>query len=521
MTGTHKRFRPQIVPILRLTCIPLLIGASLFFSMNLSVRGADLQVISKDGGIHDHIPALELNRIVYVSAIDLAHLLSAKHYWSQEKKKMDIKFGGHLLTLTVLNPVVILDREAFQMPLETVYNNGAIWIPVVPLCTLLEEAAPGWLAWRSETGQLQVLSPLFNIREIAIDTKSNGTLITISTTETFSLEHSLGPAQWLTITVLGGRVNPETFNRSVTDNLVKNVKAYQFGESCQISLQLAPTVQTYKVYQEEEPSSIVVLLRQNHSSRTSSAMRHAPPDELKPNQELALFDLIVLDPGHGGKDPGAVGPTGLREKEVVLDITQRLGDLLRSQLGIKVILTRDDDTYISLQQRTEIANSTGADLFISIHANASRKRSVGGYETFFLSPAKNDDARAVAMLENAALKFEEELGLTTDGLNDEDFILRDIVSDMLQSSFLKESEDLAAHIQADMDKKLDLSNRGVDQAGFYVLVGAKMPSVLIEIAFISNKYEEKMLKQRWVRQQIAEAIFNGIKRFKTKYERKL
>jgi N-acetylmuramoyl-L-alanine amidase len=513
---TLHQFRP-----FRFNILTLLIGISLLSVMSASVNSADLQVLSSDGARRQQIPALEQNTIVFVSSLDLAHLLSAKYYWSQAKKKMDIKFGGHLLTLTVSNPVVVLDRKAFQMPLETLYRKGTLWIPIKTLCRILEQAAPGWLTWRSDTEQLQLLSPGFNIHDIGIESKENGTLITISTTETFSLEHSLGPSHWLTITVLGGRVDPETFNLSPADKLVTRVKAYQFNESCQISLQLAQTIQTYKVYQEEEPPAIIVLVRPDQGNRYPSKSSTTAPNELKPNKELALFDLIVLDPGHGGKDPGAVGPTGLKEKDVVLDITHRLVDLLRSQLGIEVILTRDDDSYISLQRRTEIANSTGADLFISIHANASRKRSVGGCETFFLSPAKNDEARAVAMLENAALKFEEDFGPTAEGLSDEDFILRDIVSDMLQSSFLKESEDLAASIQADMDSKLDLRNRGVDQAGFFVLVGAKMPSILIEIAFISNQYEEKLLKQRWFRQQIAEAIFNGIKRFKIKYESKL
>jgi len=495
-----------------------LIISTLVISICSQISVADIQVLSSDGTPRERVTTSGLENTPFVSAIDLARLLSARHYWSHDKKKLDLKFGGHLLTLTASNPVVVLDRKAYHLPVNARLRSGALWVPIRPLCAIFQAAAPGWLGWKTETGQLQLLSPGFNVHDITIESRSNGTLVSMSTTGTFSLEHALGPSNWLTITVLGGIVNPEAFTIAPRDELVKKVKVYQFSESCQISLQLNQGVTTYKVFQEENPETIVVLLRRD--GRASSTSRTAPPGELQPNQDLAFFDLIALDPGHGGKDPGAVGPTGLLEKDIVLDVTRRLAEMLRDQLGIRVLLTRDDDTYVSLQRRTEIANSTGADLFISIHANASRKRSVGGCETFFLSPAKNDDARAVAMLENAALKFEEELGLTTEGLSDEDFILRDIVSDMLQSSFLKESEDLAAHIQADMNKKLNLRNRGVDQAGFFVLVGAKMPAVLIEIAFISNQHEEKLLKQRWFRQQVAEAIFNGLKDFKTKYERK-
>ena len=517
MNSLHCRDRFSLVQ----RVIILLVGTGALWSTGSPVQSSTIPVVTKDGTIKAHMTSIELDQAVYVSANDVAEILHAKLYWVAEKKKLDLKFGGHRLTLTVSNSVVLVDREAFHLPRETVYRDGAVWVPVRSLCELLTQAVPGWLEWEEETNQLKVLSTGFNVTNMSIESKSNGTLITIGTTETFSVDHSLGPSNWLNVTILGGRLDPEVFQSASTVGHVRKVRAYQFSESCQISFHLSKTLSNYKVVQSEEPREIVILLRQPHGDQPSIINRKTSPDELKPNQTLAIFDLIVLDAGHGGKDPGAIGPTGLKEKNVVLDVTKRLTDLLRKHLGMKVILTRDDDSYVSLHRRTEIANSTGADIFVSLHANASRRQSVGGCETFFLSPAKNDEARAVAMRENAALKFDEESGLTTAELSDEDFILRDIVSDMLQSSFLKESESLAGFIQTDMEKKLDIKNRGVDQAGFFVLVGAKMPAVLIEIAFISNTYEEKLLKQRWFRQKIAESIFEGIKRFKNKYESRL
>ena len=500
-----KKIRPFFgLPFLLVTVSPL--------------WSSSIPVLSKDGQISEYIRTIELHSTTYVSVNDLANILWAKQYWSPEKKKMDLKFSGHVVTFTLFHADIVIDREAFHMPLETVYREGAIWVPIRFFCHILDNSLPGWLSWKDDEKQLEILSSGRNIIDIDIEPKNNGTLITISTLETFSLEHSIGPSNWLNVTVLGGRLDPEQFNSSSRVGIVKKVRGYQFGESCQISIQLSKVPQDYKVFQRENPHEIVILLRQSQGGISSGSEKNGSSAELKPNRNLALFDLIVLDAGHGGKDPGALGPTGLKEKEVVLDVTKRLANLLRKRLGVEVILTRDDDSYIPLQRRTEIANSTGADLFISIHANAAKRREVGGCETFFLSPAKNDEARAVAMLENAALKFEEEYASGATELSDEDFVLRDIVSDMLQSSFLKESEDLAASIQTDMDSKLNIKNRGVDQAGFFVLVGAKMPAVLIEIAFISNRYEEKLLKEKRFRQKIAEAIYNGIKQFKTKYE---
>ncbi|MFC1683307.1 N-acetylmuramoyl-L-alanine amidase, partial [Candidatus Zixiibacteriota bacterium] len=216
---------------------------------------------------------------------------------------------------------------------------------------------------------------------------------------------------------------------------------------------------------------------------------------------------------HGGKDPGAIGVTGMQEKEVVLDIAKRLASLLQSRLSLNVILTREDDTFIPLSERTKMANSQGADLFVSIHANASTRRQANGFETFFLAEVKNDAGRAAAILENSALKFERpEASLV--GTSDLDFILYD----MLQNEFHQESEYLAGIIQEQMDGTLHTVNRRVNQAPFYVLNGAYMPAVLVETAFISNPDEEALLKKRWFRQKIAEALYESVRAFKDKYE---
>jgi len=222
---------------------------------------------------------------------------------------------------------------------------------------------------------------------------------------------------------------------------------------------------------------------------------------------------VVIDPGHGGKDPGAIGVTGLKEKEVILDIAQRLAKLLRTRLGLKVILTRNDDTFIPLSARTKLANAQGADLFVSIHANASKRREANGFETYFLDQAKNDAGRAAAILENSALRFElPEVSVA--GMSDLDFILYD----MIQNEFHQESEHLAGIIQGELEKKLHIGSRGVNQAPFYVLNGAYMPAVLVEAAFISNPEEETLLKKRWFRQKIAESLYESVRAFKEKYE---
>jgi N-acetylmuramoyl-L-alanine amidase len=234
-----------------------------------------------------------------------------------------------------------------------------------------------------------------------------------------------------------------------------------------------------------------------------------------PTQPRERNLLIVLDPGHGGKDPGAVGKLGTREKDLNLAIAQKLAQRLE-RAGYRVLLTREKDEFVSLKERVDFANKNKADIFISIHNNASREnpRAVG-FETYFLAEGRTDLERAQALKENEVLKLEEN---SNPFLNDE---LSLILSDLAQTEFLKESEELACAIQDAADAYLGLANRGVKQAGFYVLRGALMPAVLVEGGFLTNRREEKLLRQEKTQEKIAEAIFRGVKNFLLSYEKKI
>ena len=217
---------------------------------------------------------------------------------------------------------------------------------------------------------------------------------------------------------------------------------------------------------------------------------------------------IVLDPGHGGHDPGVSG-NGISESELVLDVSLRLKKLLENQPGMEVVMTRDNDVFIPLEQRTAMANREGADLFLSIHANASRNLKARGVETYFLNFAANPEAEAVAARENSAS------GQTMHRLPD-------IVRAITLNNKIDESRDFADTVQKAMVRTLstrnrELLDRGVKQAPFVVLIGAGMPSVLAEISFVSNKQEGVLLKSSPYRQQIAEALFDAI----VKYQKSL
>jgi N-acetylmuramoyl-L-alanine amidase len=225
---------------------------------------------------------------------------------------------------------------------------------------------------------------------------------------------------------------------------------------------------------------------------------------------LSQFDCIVLDPGHGGRDPGAVGPDGSYEKDRTLEIALLVRDLLTLKMpGVRVVLTRSDDSYVSLGSRTRTANAGRADLFLSIHCNASTRREANGYETFFLSLARTDDARAVAALENGSLQYDEQE--EPPGQSD---ALSFLLADIAQNLYLDYSSSIAELIQHSIANEWPGGDsRGVKQAGFYVLRGTWMPAVLVETAFISNPSEEALLKTLDFRFRISRAIVSAIESF--------
>ncbi len=233
----------------------------------------------------------------------------------------------------------------------------------------------------------------------------------------------------------------------------------------------------------------------------------APPAAVAPPR--AAF-VVVIDPGHGGDDRGALGPSGLAEKDVTLDVARRLKARILSEMDAEVILTRDADKTMTLDERTAIANHNRADLFVSIHANASRRGNARGAETYFLSyQATDDESRAIAAIENNTLGLEE--GVQKNGN------LEMILWDLAQSAFLKESSVLAELVQENLNDALDIANRGIKQAPFRVLMGATMPAILIEVAFITSPEEEKRLKDPAFKDRLAGAIFASVRKFHDKY----
>ncbi|WP_321477300.1 N-acetylmuramoyl-L-alanine amidase [uncultured Paludibaculum sp.] len=259
---------------------------------------------------------------------------------------------------------------------------------------------------------------------------------------------------------------------------------------------------------EPEPTPIepVIPPSSNAPDATPKAARPNSGGGRSLTRALGLkIDRVVIDPGHGGHDHGTTGPTGLTEKDLVLDVSLRLGALLEQRMGSQVLLTRSTDTYVGLEERAVLANQNKADLFLSIHANATPYKNISGAEVYYLNFTTSKEATEVAARENA-------------GSGKSVFELRELIQKIALKDRLDESREFATRVQASLAStwsKMDpaAKNRGVKKAPFVVLIGASMPSVLAEIGFISNPHDEALLRKPDQRQRLAEALFRGIQQY--------
>jgi N-acetylmuramoyl-L-alanine amidase len=302
----------------------------------------------------------------------------------------------------------------------------------------------------------------------------------------------------------------------INNEFVNSIRLGQFSaDTARIVFDISAQSYSFKILNLEDPARLVVDIFgvPKKEQGKGDIKTESKPDRLRaePKQEKqAIRKTVVLDAGHGGHDPGAVGPTGLYEKNVALDIAIRVKQIIKKAHPLyEVILTRETDVFIPLPQRAEIANRHEADLFISVHANASANRKARGIETYFLNSTNSEEALKIAARENAvSLKKmkqdQSELGV----------ILTSVGSELKRH----ESGRIAGNIQKTMSGSItrkypQTSDHGVKWAPFYVLVGARMPASLVEVSFISNRDEEKLLKTESYRQMLAQAIADGIHKY--------
>ena len=299
----------------------------------------------------------------------------------------------------------------------------------------------------------------------------------------------------------------------INDGLLRMARAGQYTrDTVRVVLDIE-SIEDYKIFPMAEPFRIVIDVMGKRGVRSQESEVRSQPTPDKPTlaQQLGLkIKRIVIDAGHGGKDPGAIGKRGLQEKDVVLKIAKGLKETLVSELGAEVIMIREDDRFIPLEERTAIANTKEADIFISVHANASFNRRASGVETYYLNLTNDEAAIRVAARENA---------VSTKKMSDLQYIL----NDLMKTAKTNESSRLAAKVQGSLVSSLkakysDVKGNGVKGAPFYVLVGTHMPSILVEVSFISNPKEEARLADKEYIKEVVNGITIGIKGYAKEME---
>ncbi len=313
-----------------------------------------------------------------------------------------------------------------------------------------------------------------------------------------------------------------TLSKIYSGGVVKAITPKQFAEGgLQFTVALdnkSFEITSVEFHRDEKNNRYVLYVRSNADVQEirKKEIEQQNAQVISRDVEKWKLNTIVLDAGHGGKDPGTIGFSGTREKDVALNIVHDLGTFIAQKWqDVNVVYTRKDDRFIPLHERGKIANQSGGKLFISVHCNASPNRSAQGSEVYILGLHKNKAALDVAMFENSVIRQEDNFQEQYKGFSEEHLIM----SSMAQNAFAKQSTSLAQYIIRPVDRQSSVNNaRGVRQAGFMVLWTPSMPSILVEVGYLSNPEEEQMLRDRQVQTKVAYGIFKGVQAYRKNYE---
>jgi len=473
-------------------------------------RPASVEVKGRAGSL-GQLPVVSLDDgASYVSAERLAGLL--KGSWSVKASRATLTVSRRTAQFTRDQARLTVAGESLTLEAPARVTAKGWLIPEGFLAKGLGKLAPGITAARPMAAvesrpRLKRVNASVPFEELRYRSYPSFTRIVVEAGAELSYLVAPGPKEirvrLSSLAVPGLRVE------EIDDGLVKEARLESVGPDAVLSIALEGAAADVKTASLQDPFRVVVdIYRVKESAGTES--------QRGKNGGATPLKLIVLDAGHGGRDPGATGPNGVQEKDVVLDVTRRAARMIEDGLGIKVALTRTTDVFVPLRDRTNFANRQRADLFIAIHANAHPQSVSEGVETFFLSSEATDNAaRQTAALENNVVQLESPQSRQKTDL------LKSILWDMAQSEFQQESSFLAETVQDSMTQSLRLVNRGVKQAGFYVLGGAAMPAILIEIGFLTNPKEERKLASAEHREAIARAIYASLAEYKRRYDQRV
>lgn len=444
----------------------------------------------------------------YVELFRVAESLESRLEASAESTQARLRTSTHVVTFTRNWARILVDGAPVLLDAPVRVRKGVWIVPetfVEQVVPRLSGAATAAVVPAPPPAPSSPAAPAITLEELRTRSYPSFTRIVLETSAPLAhrVEPGAGKEVRLRLPGLAGAPQVE----SIGDGFIDEARLERAGADGLLRVTFEGAAGELRVSTLADPPRLVL----DFARPAEPAARAGPT--------VAPLRTIVLDAGHGGHDSGAVGPGGLMEKELVLDVTKRVARLLGERLGVKVLLSRDSDQFIPLRDRTSFANRERADLFVSIHANAHRVAASEGVEVYFLSSEATDHAaRQLAAAENSVIQLEKPTPGRGAGRSE---IVRTILWDLAQSEFLTESSRVAETVLDAMTAALRIPNRGVKQAGFHVLGGAAMPAILIEIGFVTNPREARRLKDPRYRDEIARAIFTGLVEYKRTWDQRV
>jgi stearoyl-CoA desaturase (Delta-9 desaturase) len=476
--------------------------------------------------------AVQVEGAPCLSLRDVQRLVGGRLLWRRMAREVSHEREGRHILYTLDVSSAVVDGKTVSLAVPVRWWTGQAYVPISFLQTPdFQSFAEAQVAWAAEAGALAVI-PIPDISSPRFTSKPGRTRVVFDVGPRVDYRVLAERDGELWLRFFGGKAASRE-RLQVTDPLITSVDILPRSNACDIVITLSETAGRPLVTLEESPRRLVVEAFSSGSAPpvaegdgavppagegpAAEALSPVPAVEILPQGDISKEDVrpnpkdilpvlspvrvIVIDPGHGGKDAGAVGRRGNLEKEINLSMALRLADALRATKRYEVHLTREDDRFVSLQDRAVFANDKKADLFISVHCNAGLSPKAEGFEVYFLSERASDDsAAAVARRENASLELEGAASQAKAKLSQ-------LLWSLAKTETLNESSEMAALVNKHAGKeKLDAASRGVKQAGFYVLKWAEMPAILVECAFITNPREEKLLRSHRYAQKLVDAV---------------
>jgi N-acetylmuramoyl-L-alanine amidase len=517
------------MPTCRRLCLLLLLIVPLLSRAQESVP----VIFNQAPARNTRIAAITTGQTLYCSVGDLARAFELRSIFNAETGRLELSAKQFTIVLTPDNPfITILDekRNANLLQLQTnvLQPAGAFYVPIAEFIPVFDDIMRENVTFNPsrreiDVGRLVRISP-FDISSVSFEQKSNGDLIRLQCSKRLPNAETwckpIGSDTWVYVTLADGRADVASIEGFRPNGILKKVLVFQSPTSVQLTFKLKGEIKSAELIPAEGSDDLLIALHRPTEEEISARKTRDVGGNLQRERNRWKLDVLVIDAGHGGEDPGALGVSRVKEKDITLAVALKLGRLIERNLrDVRVVYTRTTDHFVELDRRGQIANQAGGKLFISIHCNSMARKPgpTNGFEIYLLRPGKTENALRIAERENAVVKYEQGYEQRYQKLTEENFILLT----MAQSAYVKYSEQFADILHHEMGKGTGLDNNGVKQAGFYVLVGASMPNVLVETAYLSNRHDEKILNSDKGQQRIAESIFNAVKRYKREYEKSL